>query len=255
MNSDLKGQELLDAYVNSGLQQKEHANSIGMEWSTYKSRLWRAQQEREIQEDIVDPPPPLETKAYPPMYFRAAVFDIETTDFKAGGDQNFLCCVSVLPLDTGEVKTLRLNFSDGRDDRQLLQEVIGELCKYDILIGHNIIAYDFNWLLTRLIYHGMPSPPKRWLYYDTYYAAKRVALKSWKSLGALIDFFHIDGVKTKIMEVHWKMVASDDRNKFRGAMKDIVYHCEQDVLANREVFYALWERDRAAVNLPFTKKW
>ena len=129
------------------------------------------------------------------------------------------------------------------------------LSRYDILIGHNIAAYDFNWLYSRTMYHGLPDPSKRWLYYDTYQASRRIAIKTRKSLEFLIDYFQLEGEKTRILPVSWGMIDSPKKKEFEKALEDIVYHCERDVEANEKLFYVLWERDRKARNLPFTQKW
>jgi uncharacterized protein YprB with RNaseH-like and TPR domain len=193
---------------------------------------------------------------YDPILMRAAVFDIECMDFKTGGILKYLICTSILPLDEDEPYTIELMFEDAGDDSRLMTELIEELVKFDILIGHNIAAFDFNWIYSRLMYHGLPSPPKRWLYYDTYQAAKRMAIKAErKSLGFLGDYFGIDVDKTAVLPVAWQRVASRKQEEFNAGMQEIVMHCELDVKLNRQLFWALWPRDRSATNLPFTRKW
>lgn len=198
---------------------------------------------------------PIAPMVYPDVNFRSAVFDIETTNFNTGGIQNYLLCTSILPLATNEVETLRIRFSDKGDDRRLLRKVVEALEEFDILIGHNIIGFDFNWLLSRLMYHNLPSFDKQFWYYDTYYAAKRIALRTRKSLEFLIDFFRVEGEKTRVLPVRWQMCTSRKKNEFYTGMREVVYHCEKDVLANRQIFNALYPRDRKLANLPRTKKW
>jgi uncharacterized protein YprB with RNaseH-like and TPR domain len=190
--------------------------------------------------------------------FKAAVFDIEVTDFTAGGSMDFLICTSVLPLDSDQPITYRLEWRDKRNDKKLLKRTVAALEEYDILIGHNIAAFDFNWLNSRIMYHGLPEIKKPWLYYDTYQAAKRMAIKARrKSLGFLCDFFRLNGEneKTSVLPVSWGMVNSPVKAEFEEAMTDIVYHCEQDVILNRRLFDVLWPRDRQVKNLPKVKKW
>jgi len=254
----IKGKNLLASWKHAkklGMTQVDHAEELDIPYSTYKSRMYRALKEKYMDEDD-DLDTDYETRAYEPVTLKSAVFDIEVMDFKSGGLLNHMICTSVLPLDSDEITTIKLEFSDEGNDVRVLEETINELCKYDILIGHNIIAFDFNWINSRLMYHDMPQMPKRWLYYDTYFAAKRMAIKSArKSLGFLGDYFKLDGEKTAVMPVAWQRVASRNEKEFNLGMREIVYHCEQDVVLNRNLFYALWPRDRAANNLPFTKKW
>lgn len=189
-------------------------------------------------------------------YLKAAVFDIECMNFVAGGLGNFMICASVLPLDADAPYTHAITFKDDNDDKRVLAKFVQDLLGYDILIGHNIAAFDFNWLYSRIMYHRLPSPSKRWLYYDTYQAARRLAIKAErKSLGFLGDYFSLEGVKTAVLPVSWQRVYSRKKTEFESGLEDIVYHCEQDVILNRNLFDVLWPRDRAATNLPFTKKW
>lgn len=252
----LKGEELLLSWQHAkgiGLTQVQHAEQLELPYSTYKSRMYRALRDHDLEQES---PKSEQVRAYDPITMRAAVFDIEVMDFHSGGLLNHMICTSILPLDSDEVITLTLDYEDQGDDRRLLDEVVDELCMYDILIGHNIIAFDFNWINSRLMYHNMPPMPKRWLYYDTYQAAKRMAIKSQrKSLGFLGDYFCLEGDKTSVMPVAWQRVASRDKAEFNLGMNSIVYHCEQDVVLNRNLFYAIYPRDRSSTNMPFTKKW
>ena len=198
----------------------------------------------------------MKTKSYSPVLMKAAVFDIETTDFTTGGIRDHLICVSILPLDIDEVTTLHIEFKARRNDKKLLRETVRELNNYDFLIGHNIAAFDFNWLNSRLMYHDLPNFNKRWLYYDTYQAAKRLAIKAKrKSLVFLCDYFRVPYIKTSVFPVDWGMIDSPRVEEFAEALEDIVYHCEEDVKSNRELFFAMWPRDRAQMNIPTTRKW
>ncbi|HMN11168.1 MAG TPA: ribonuclease H-like domain-containing protein [Bellilinea sp.] len=238
------------AKAASGTSQRELARLLGLPFDSMHGKLFRAQKSLSVEREstlFIE---------YPKVELRSAVFDIECMSLTAGGMRDHLVCVSILPLDSDQVQTLKLEFSDHRDDRRLLKEVREALEEYDILIGHNIIAFDFNWLNTRLTYHNMEPFEKRFLYYDTYQAARRMALKAdRKSLGFLTDFFRIDGTKTSVLPVSWSMIDSPNETEFQEALGDIVYHCEMDVRANRSLFDALWPRDKSLANLPITKKW
>lgn len=172
---------------------------------------------------------------------RMAVFDIETTDLAAVGRQGFLVCCSILPIDDSDPYTLSLAFGEnGGDDTRLLSDVLEELARYDFLIGHNITAFDLNWLNTRRAFQGLPAM-RRWYVFDTYQVAKSLALRvTRKSLAFLCDAFGIECVKTSIYPAAWNDVRSPLEREFRGALDDIIYHCEQDVHANRLLFERLW---------------
>ncbi len=247
----LENRALLEAWeqVKETMTRKQFAKLQGIKASTLTGKLARAKKKKSNGE--------AEAKtSYPPVLMRAAVFDIETTDFTTGGVRDHLICTSVLPLDSDKVTTLSIKFQDYRNDKKLLEKIVEELNKFDFLIGHNIAAFDFNWLNSRLMYHNLPNFSKRWLYYDTYQAAKRLAIKSKrKSLVFLCDYFRVPCIKTSVYPVSWGMIDSPDKRAFNPALRDIVYHCEEDVRSNRELFYAMWPRDKGLMNLPTTRKW
>ena len=183
-------------------------------------------------------------EAIPVTTFRACVFDIECMDFKSDGYQDHLACVSFLPLEEGaEVYTIKVEFKDNRNDKEMLSEVIEELAKYDIVVGHNVAAFDLNWLNSRAMYYGMVMP-KSWLYYDTYQVAKTMAIKSaTKSLAGLCAYFGIDSEKTSVQKADWTLVDSPVKAEYEWAMGEIVDHCEKDVIANRALFDVIWKYD------------
>lgn len=180
----------------------------------------------------------VEILSVPPLTLNGVVFDIETTDFGTEGYAGYLICCSFVELTSGKVETLEIQYDDYRNDRRLLQEVAKKLSQYPIHVGHNIAAYDYNWLNTRLRYYRLPTLDTS-LYVDTYQLAKSMGLKTSKSLGNLIDYFGLDGVKTTIYRTSWSMVMSPDEEEFDDAIDEIVEHCEYDVLANKELFHQI----------------
>ena len=167
----------------------------------------------------------------------AVVFDIETTDFGTEGHIGKLVCCSFFSLSSGRVDTLKLSF-DAKDDSRLLQEVAERLADFRFHIGHNIISFDYGWLNSRLMYYGMP-PLDVALYFDTYQVAKSLNIKTRKGLGNLVDYFGLAGEKTTIYRTSWSGIFSKDEEEFDETMENIVYHCEQDVIANRNLYNSL----------------
>lgn len=185
-----------------------------------------------------------------PTLFKAAVFDIETTDFSATGYKGFLVCCSILPLEAPHPYTITLDFDD-HNDSEALMRVLDELARYDLLIGHYISGYDLPWLDTRRQQYGLPGL-RTWLIYDTYYEAKRQRIRSErKSLAFLIDHFGLEGTKTAIYPRYWNNIRSKDYGEFSEARDAIVEHCEFDVLANRNVFWKLLPKSWALMGTPF----
>lgn len=181
---------------------------------------------------------PAERLKIAPMMMNAVVFDIETTDFGTEGYAGHLICCSFLDLQTNKIETLKIEFEDHGDDRKLLVAVAKKLAQYPFHVGHNIASFDYNWLNSRLCFHHLPILNTS-CYFDTYQVAKSMALKTSKSLGNLIDYFGLEGIKTTIYRSSWSKVMSPYQVDFDDAISEIVYHCEQDVLANRKLLDVL----------------
>ena len=77
-------------------------------------------------------------------------------------------------------------------------------------------------------------------YFDTYQVAKSLGIKTRKGLGNLLDYFGIEGVKTSIYRTSWMKVLSPHRGEFEEGYTDIQYHCEQDVIGNRNLFDVMY---------------
>lgn len=247
------GSLLLELWEQSNVSQRKLAKLLNLPFDAMHGRLYREQKWRE--ETLSTKDNALKHRSFDPVHLQAAVFDIETTDFHAGGVSEHMVCMSVLPLGADEPDTLAMEFGDQRDDQRLLKEAIKWLSDYDILIGHNIAAFDLPWLNSRLDYHGMPRLGKRFLYYDTYQASRRMTIKAdRKSLAFLADFFRLKNTKTSVYPVAWHMIDSPNKSEFEDARDEIVSHCAADVKLNREIFYALYNRDRSMQNLPVYKK-
>lgn len=186
-------------------------------------------------------PAPVDCRAISraPVELRAAVYDIEVTDFSTNGYGGIMIMCCILPLNSDEVTTIGISFEDAHDDRRVLSEIREELARYDILIGHNIAAFDANWLNSKLMFYGMP-PLKTHLYFDTYQVAKSMAIKTSKSLGNLMDYFGIAAEKTGIYQTSWMNIFSPKRAVFEDAYDNIQYHCEQDVIGTRRLFDVLY---------------
>ncbi len=186
---------------------------------------------------------------------RAAVFDIETMSLYSGGVRNHMVCCCILPLDSDDIEEYSITFDDAGNDERVLNDTIDALMQFDILIGHNAHAFDAGWLASRLAYHGLPAPAHRWLIYDTYQAAKRMGIKAdRKSMAFLCDYFRVEFMKTGVYPVQWSMMDSRDPEEFGEARNAILYHCREDVNANKQLFCALWPMDKSMVNLPVLKK-
>lgn len=198
---------------------------------------------------------------------RAAVFDIETTDL-AGVGAGVLLCVCVRPLSTNRTRTLRIDaypyepdhehgFFE-RQEHDLLADVVEELKKYDLLIGHNIENFDLGFLRTRAYRHNVVFPLNP-ITYDTMKAFRRVRMrtvlnaigKPSATLAMIADFLGVKQEKTSIFPVEWwQGIWGNDAQRLE-TMNNIIDHCTKDVRMNAQVYEILLPFDEKA-NL---KRW
>lgn len=190
---------------------------------------------------------------------KAAVFDIETTALEGIG-AGILICACVRPLATNRTRTFRIDtyryepdplfgFFD-RQEKDLLVELVDELKKYDVLIGHNIENFDLGFLRTRAYRHNVPFPLNP-ITYDTMKAFRRVKMrtvlnaigKPTASLAMIADFLGVKQEKTSIFPVeHWKTVWGSETERL-DAMNSIIDHCVKDVRMNAQVYELLLPYD------------
>ena len=194
---------------------------------------------------------------------KSAVFDIETTalDGQGGG---ILLAVCVRPLSSNRTRTFRVDAYPyepspdygvfERQEKDLLEAVIDELMKYDLLIGHNIERFDLHFLKTRAHRLGVSwflNP----LVYDTMKAFRRTGFrtvlngfgKPSAGMDMIGDFLGIDQLKTKIYPAEWWTSIWGNERKRREAIDTIVDHCQRDVRQNLMIYEKLLPADMRAV--------
>lgn len=162
-----------------------------------------------------------------------------------------LCaCVRTM---TGKTTTVRLEYREEwnpsdegflqTEETQLLQELIGELSKYDLLIGHNIEKFDLPYIRSRAQARNVPCFLQPFTY-DTMKAFGRTKMrtvlngygKPSKSMDMIADFLALDQLKTKIYpRNHWLTIWGNASER-ETAMQDIIDHCKRDVRMNHEIY-------------------
>jgi uncharacterized protein YprB with RNaseH-like and TPR domain len=190
---------------------------------------------------------------------KSACFDIETTALEGIG-AGMLICACVRPLATNRTRTFRLDAykyepdplfgAFDRQEKDLLNELVDELKKYDLLIGHNIENFDLGFLRTRAYRHNVPFPLNP-ITYDTMKAFRRVRMrtvlnaigKPTASLAMIADFLGVKQEKTSIFPVeHWKTIWGNEVERM-DAMNSIIDHCVKDVRMNTQVYELLLPYD------------
>jgi DNA polymerase elongation subunit (family B) len=169
----------------------------------------------------------------------------------------------VRPLSTNRTRTFRADqytFEPSpeygffeRQERALVNDLVAELSKYDLLIGHNVESFDMGFLRTRAYRHTAPFFLEPFIY-DTKKAFQRVRMrtvlnvvgKPSAAMDMVADFLGINQEKTKIYPVHhWQTVWGNDVERAE-AMNDLVEHCQRDVRMNAQIYELLLPHDKKA---------
>lgn len=194
---------------------------------------------------------------------RAAVVDIETTGLEAAGP-GLVLCVCVRPVSTGRTRTFKLDdykfkpdpafgFFE-RQEKQLITEVLAELGKYDLLIGHNIEGFDLGFLRTRAQMLGIPFTLCP-ITYDTMLGFRRTKFrtvlnfkgKPTASMDIIGDFLGVTQLKTATYPVmRWQNIWGNETQRTE-AMSEIVDHCQRDVRMNQAIYDILLPADNKVV--------
>lgn len=192
---------------------------------------------------------------------KSATFDIESTALEGVG-AGIIVCACVRPYSTQRTRDFRLQYTEkisdkgflAQEETDLLIELVGELEKYDLLIGHNIAKFDLPYIRSRCYARGVPFDLHP-LIYDTMQVWGRVKLrtvlngygKPTKSLAMIADFLGIDNVKTSIYpRDHWTTVwgNAEEREK---SLQDILDHCRKDVRMNAQIYDIVLPMDDKAI--------
>lgn len=160
---------------------------------------------------------------------RIAVTDIETTDLWAGMGRTL--CANTLFFGPEESITRRADhFAAWRagkrsDDRELVEAILRDLEKADIIFAYNGTGFDFPFLRTRALIHGLPPVEPRKIV-DPVMIARRVFRFRSNRLDAVARAMECPFQKTEVDQGLWARAMLDGDS---AAMDQIVEHCEIDV--------------------------
>jgi hypothetical protein len=141
-----------------------------------------------------------------------------------------------------------------KEETDLLGELVEELSKYDLLIGHNIINFDLPYIRSRCQARGTTFFLHPFVY-DTMPAWGRIKLrtvmngfgKPSKSMAMIGDFLGIDNLKTSIFPRSWWMAVWGNAAEREDAMNNIMDHCRRDVRMNAQIYETILPLDEKGV--------
>lgn len=164
--------------------------------------------------------------------FKAVVWDIETNHLRT--DIGTLLVVSFLDLSNSQLNT-RTIYDVDKSEEALAVWAAEQYKRADIIIGHNSVAFDKNFVNGVLARYGRDPLPKK-IQADTYLIARygfKGLLQSY-SLENVADFFRL-GKKDRPSKHDWRESVVLDED----AIDRIADRCEADVRLNAQVFEKL----------------
>lgn len=169
-------------------------------------------------------------------------FDLETTDLKGDFGRLRVACFGEVKADgslgqifTKDILDFRGN-NQAQRERQLAKWIWEKMDESDILIGHNVKAFDRNFLNGRFARHELPIAPFR-MYLDTYHIARfglKGLLQSY-SQESVAKFFGIKEIKFKPEKDDW----ADCNAMIPRGVRIIRKRCIMDVKQNNAIFNKL----------------
>ena len=166
---------------------------------------------------------------------RTFCFDIETSNLRSDIGSLRVACFAELNSQGEIFKILTRDVLEMHGEKNLAQWITHRVEEADILIGHNIDAFDKNFINGVLIRWNLPKLPKRY-YIDTLMVARygMKGLLQSNSLENLADYFRLSIQKDHPSKHIWRG-ANDMEEK---SIKRLRQRCISDVQIN----VLLWER-------------
>ena len=167
---------------------------------------------------------------------KVAIFDLETSSLYA--NSGILLCACIKQYDKPGVKTIRADqfksWKSGKtDQKDMIVAVTEALAPFDIFVAHNGQFFDKPFLTTMQLMYGLRPDLRFAKFVDPVRLSRNHLRLARNSLGAILDYFDIEDVKTPIRFKYWMEAALDSNTK---SLDYIVKHCEKDVVALERVY-------------------
>lgn len=180
---------------------------------------------------------------------KTIIWDLETFGFDFKADKGFILCGSWKLLGVKNVQTIvRSNLgTEMWNDKEVCRKLHSVLSTADRWITHNGKRFDARFLNVRLLKHGLPLlPPMGKRHIDTCELTwKNLAMRA--SLKNIQEFFDLKNKKTPVDLQTWTKAAAGNVS----ALREVVEHCEHDVLMLEEWAEKVMPVDSTIINPVF----
>ena len=160
--------------------------------------------------------------------------DIETTGLK--GNYHRILCACIKPFLANTIFTVRTDNNKNPDlfsDRWVVQELIKEMNKYEVLVTHYGTRFDRTFLNTRALKHRI-CPPNKFIHRDLWFTWGAKLCLTSNRLETIQKTFNLSEEKSRLDFDVWELAMRGNKQ----ALDKVVFHCRQDVKVTEE-FYKL----------------
>jgi uncharacterized protein YprB with RNaseH-like and TPR domain len=176
-------------------------------------------------------------------------FDLETFGFNFNADAGFIMVASYKWQGEKKVRTItRKNphkwTKNAQDDKEICRQFAKVIEDADMVVGWNSKSFDWRFLQTRMLKHGLGYLPP--VPHEDGLKTARHALKMGRSLENIGKFFALDTQKEKMdLAKVWMPAGAGDPT----ALKQVIKRCESDVKLLEEAYNLLAPLSRVHPNV------
>lgn len=170
---------------------------------------------------------------------KALLFDLETFGFNFNADAGFIMVISYKWLGDKKVHTITRDnphkwTKHMQDDKEICRKFAAVVEEADMVIGWNSKSFDWRFLQTRMLKHGLGYLPP--VPHEDGLSTARRTLKMGRSLENIGKFFGLHTQKEKMdLAKVWTPAGMGDP----VALKQVIKRCESDVLLLEEAYNLL----------------
>lgn len=165
---------------------------------------------------------------------RVLLFDIEATNLAA----NFGYCLCIAWKWSGEEDIYYLSIADTdtfakdpTNDRKIIEEFRAVVETADIVVGHYSTKFDYPYLQTRALFHGLKPYPTDMRHVDTWRVARNTLRLNSNRLASLAAHIGVEE-KTPLNGRIWVKAMAGHK----PSIEYVVEHCVQDVVVLEDVY-------------------
>lgn len=167
------------------------------------------------------------------MSAKLTFFDIESTNLNA--NYGYILCISWKHLGEKEVHCARIDKSpkfkaDPTNDAWVVSQFAKEIANSDIVCGWYSARFDWPFIQSRLLSHGLPTMPPI-PHVDLWRTAKYQMKLNSNRLASVSEFLNLDE-KTPIRSREWIRAMAGHRK----SIDYVVDHCIQDIVVLEQAY-------------------